>query len=142
MRKVLIERFETTDEGTFGRCFVDGIFFSYSLELPWRDNDTNFSCIPAGEYDCAWTYSPRFRRKMYLVKQVPDRTGIRFHSANLAGDREQGLRCQLNGCIALGEMLGSIDGQRAVLKSAPTIRRFEFLLSEKPFLLEVKYAVS
>ncbi len=50
------------------------------------------------------------------------------------------LRCQLNGCIALGERHGWIEGQKAVLVSAPAIRRLEEYFGGKPFTLEVRNA--
>lgn len=137
MRSVLLERLESGDSGTFGRVITDGLVL-YTGELPDRDNAANVSCIPAGTYTCSYTYSPRFRRQMYAIERVPGRAGVRIHSANLMGDRAKGLRCQLNGCIALGERLGKIDGQKAVLLSAPAVRRFEDLMAGKTFEIEVR----
>jgi len=75
---------------------------------------------------------------VYLVNGVKDRTGIRVHSANLMGDDTRGYKRQLNGCIALGERLGWIEGQRAVLLSYPAVRRFETLMAGKTFELEIR----
>lgn len=136
MDRIILERFETSDQGTFGRIRIyDKIF--YTLELPWRDNANNLSCIPAGVYDCDFTMSARFKRKLYLVQAVNNRTGIRIHPANLAGDKTLGYKCQLNGCIALGEKLGAIDGQKAILISQPAVSKLEILLKGQSFKLEV-----
>ena len=35
--------------------------------------------IPAGTYPLRMTYSPRFRKMMPLIDEVPDREGIRIH---------------------------------------------------------------
>ena len=35
--------------------------------------------IPNGTYEVRVTYSPRFKRMLPLVMQVPGRSGIRFH---------------------------------------------------------------
>ena len=35
--------------------------------------------IPIGIYEVRVTYSPRFKRMLPLVEQVPGRSGIRFH---------------------------------------------------------------
>lgn len=78
---------------------------------------------------------------MYIVCGVPDRVGIRIHSANLMGDAKCGMRCQLNGCIALGEGLGLIEGQKALLLSKPAIRKFEFYMAKRDFTLEVSEGV-
>jgi len=73
---------------------------------------------------------------MYLVDGVRSRAGIRFHAANLMGAAPY--RSQLNGCIALGERLGHVDGQKALLLSAPAIRRFEQHFAGQPFTLEIQ----
>ena len=54
------------------------------------------------------------------------------------GDKTKGYRCQLNGCIALGERLGYIDGQKALLLSAPAMRRFLDAARGEPFTLEIR----
>ena len=133
---VSLLRHYTSDEGTFGRLLLPGLTL-FTGELPWRNNAQSASCIPAGEYQCRWTWSPRFRRFVYLVAGVPQRSGIRVHAANFVGDASQGYRSQLNGCIALGEKLGWIEGQKALLISAPAIRRFEKYMGGKPFTMEV-----
>lgn len=74
---------------------------------------------------------------MYLVENVNKRSGIRIHSANFMGDLTLGYKCQLNGCIALGEKFGVVNGQKAVLLSNPAIRKFESLMSGQSFVLEV-----
>lgn len=77
---------------------------------------------------------------MYEVVGVPKRSGIRKHSANFMGAKDEGFRCQLNGCIALGEKLGWIEKQKALLISAPAVRRFESFMNREPFELEVVWA--
>lgn len=143
MSDVVLTRFDRTDQGFFGRIVARGLSL-YSGELPWRDNQSNVSCVlpePGGEpviYLCVWTFSPRFRRFMYLLLGTAPRTGIRKHSANLMGAIDMGFRAQLNGCIALGERLGWLDGQKALLLSAPAMRRFESHLGHAPFTLEIR----
>lgn len=136
MDRIILQRFETSDQGTFGKIRIEDETF-YTLELPWRDNSRNISCIPAGIYECNFTVSAHFKRTMYLVDGVNNRTGIRIHSANLAGDKTLGLKCQLNGCIAIGERIGKIEGQKAILLSGPAVRKFENLMNRESFLLEV-----
>lgn len=135
----ILTRLESSDQGTFGRIVAAGIAL-FTGELPWRENRPSISCIPVGLYRVVWTFSPRFRRFMYLVDGVVGRSGIRKHPANLMGDAALGYRSQLNGCIALGERLGWLDGQKAVLLSAPAVRRFEEAMKRRPFVLEVRNA--
>lgn len=96
------------------------------------------SCVPAGTYRCIFTNSPRFGRCLYLVGPVLARSGIRIHPANLMGDSSKGFHCQLNGCIALGEKLGWMDGQKAVLLSVPAVRELEEHFNGRAFTLEIR----
>lgn len=132
---VVLERHETSDQGTFGRLLFNGTFL-FTGELPDHDNAPNISCIPPGRYPCVWTYSPAFKRFMYAVTGVDGRIGVRVHPSNLMGDRPPWMK-QLNGCIALGEKLGVMGGQKAVLLSAPAVRRFESAMKHQPFELEI-----
>lgn len=54
------------------------------------------------------------------------------------GDTALGFKSQLNGCIALGERLGYIDGQKALLLSAPAMRRLDEYFKGKTFILEIR----
>lgn len=139
MPHVLLSRFDQGDQGCFGRWQAPGLVL-FSGELPYRDNLPNVSCLPESEHDVEWTYSPVFRRFMYLLLGTAPRAGIRAHSANFMGDESKGYRRQLNGCIALGERLGWMDKQKALLLSAPAVRRFEAYMEHKPFRLEIRNA--
>ena len=132
----VLTRFESGPQGTFGR-FVAGRLGLFSGELPDHANATNVSRIPAGTYRCVFSHSPRFGRALYLVDRVPARAGIRLHAANLMGDNPP-YRRQLNGCVALGERLGWIEGQKALLLSAPAMRRAESYFGGRPFTLEIR----
>ena len=134
---VVIERAETGDQGTFGRLYAPQGFRRYTGELPERGNAPNVSRILADKHRAEWTWSPRFRRFMYILLGTSPRTGIRAHSANFMGDDTKGYRRQLNGCLALGERLGWMDGQKALLLSAPAVREFEAHMQYKPFELEI-----
>ena len=136
LKNIKLTRFETSDHGTFGVIYVDDEKF-YSGEKPWRDNKNNISCIPEGIYPCIWTYSPKFKRYMYLLGEVDERNGIRIHPANLMGDKTLDFDSHLHGCIALGYRLGYIEDQKALLISRPAVKKFELLLNYEPFYLEV-----
>lgn len=137
MSDAILQRFESTDQGTFGKLVARGLAL-FSGELPWRDNASSISCVPAGTYRAIFTHSPRFGRHLYLLDRVPARGGIRIHPANLMGDSQKGFKCQLNGCIALGLRLGYIDHQKAVLLSAPAVRHLETAMRGNLFTLEIR----
>jgi hypothetical protein len=134
--RVLILRDPSTEEGTPG-VLVSESFGCHTLELPWLDNARKRSCIPAGVYRCAVVQSPRFGR-VYGVQNVPGRTHILIHAGNWAGQIPQ-RRTHVQGCILLGERMGSLSGQRAVLLSRPAVRRFMAAMQGRPFELEVKW---
>lgn len=137
MNNVILTRLDQGDQGTFGRLVTPGGLGLYTGELPWRDNRANASCILPSVYNVIWTFSDHFRRWMYLILGTDPRAGIRAHSANFMGDDTMGYKKQLNGCIALGEKLGWMDGQKALLLSVPAVRRFEEHMERQPFKLEI-----
>lgn len=141
MKTIVLQRTESSDQGTFGVMNVGGHTL-FTGELPWRDNANDLSCIPAGTYRCAMTYSPHFRRRLYLVDHVSHRAGVRIHSACLMGDTAKGFVSQLLGCIALGEKRGFIGNQKAILVSRSAVRKFEKALNNEPFILEVRDALT
>lgn len=141
MFKVYINRFFGNDKQTLGILTFDiaeagiELFVCKTLELGWKDNQNNISCIPVGEYLCAWTRSNRLSKKhgydffTYEVLNVPNRSGIRIHSANYF--------FQLLGCIALGDTHKDInsDGQLDVIHSGNTINDFNSLFNKQDFKL-------
>ena len=136
MKQVTLTRLKTGPQGTLGRLDFESIAL-YTLELPWNDNKNDVSCIPEGKYWGVWSMSPHFHREMYAIIPVKGRAGIRFHSANFAGNNPP-FHKQLNGCIALGERYGLMDGQLAVLLSRPAVRSFEEVMQKQSFILEIK----
>jgi len=64
-----------------------------TLELPWRDNKKNVSCIPAGIYPIRPIIRPNGDWAL-LLENVKNRTAILIHVANYARE--------IKGCIAVG----------------------------------------
>lgn len=135
-----IQRGASTDHGTLGRLSF-GATVLHALELPWRDNRRQRSCIPPGLYRCALVKSPRFGL-VYGVQDVPERSHVLIHAANLAGDVDLGWQSQLQGCIAPCMRHGRLrlaDGrwQAAGLVSQPALRTLTNWAGGKPFDLEI-----
>ncbi len=137
MEKVTLLRISQSDQGTEGVLVTSTGFACRSLELPWRDNRRNASCIPADEYEVVYDWSPHFRKYLYHVLDVPGRYGIRFHGGNVAGDVSRGYRSHSYGCILLGKYSGTLWGQRAVLLSRVTLRKFINVMGKEPFTLKI-----
>ena len=130
----------STDQGTFG-VLTFGTRSVRTLELPWRDNRRQRSCIPPGAYDCGMVRSPRFGR-VYGVADVPDRSHILIHAANLAGDVDAGWHTQLHGCIAPVRSVGAMRNpqgrmQAAGLVSRPALMDLMAWAGGQPFKLEI-----
>ncbi len=89
--KLRIER-NYFENGTNGLLFVDDVFHSHSIELPWLDNHHQTSCIPEGTYNVVKHLSPHLGEVM-MLENVPDRDLIYIHPANNA-------KLELLGCIA------------------------------------------
>lgn len=113
--KVEIFRLEHTKQLTIGVLRLDGAMFCATLEPPWKDNQRSVSCIPTGCYYAVRTTSPRYNNTFEII-DVPQRSGILFHAGNWVGDTE--------GCVLLGQHAGLLRGDRAVLNSGATFKRF------------------
>ncbi|GIZ09385.1 DUF5675 family protein [Flavobacterium sp. UMI-01] len=79
-------------EGTNGKLQCEGKLICYTIELPWKNNEKQVSCIPEGKYFIRKRYSQKFKWHLEVI-DVQNRSFILFHTANNA------LR-ELNGCIA------------------------------------------
>src|SRR5580704_8552546 len=79
-------------EGTNGRILLQDRLITYTIELPWKDNQARVSCIPEGRYELVKRWSLKFGRHLQIM-DVPGRELILIHPANEA------LR-ELKGCIA------------------------------------------
>lgn len=115
IERVELIRLEKSEEGTFGVLRLDGKVYCVTLEPPDKDNRENMSCIPAGQYGCRRTGSPRFG-ETFEIRDVPGRSHILFHPGNVQGDTK--------GCVLLGRHFGLLRGERAVLNSGRTFSEF------------------
>lgn len=148
MEVVNLVRGKSDDEGTRGVLTVCGQTFN-TLELPDRNNHVNLSRInpsPPNGYVCVVTPNdhmtslfstmPGFQG-MYNVRGTEGRTGVFLHPGNRAGDVNKGFKSDVEGCILLGNTIGTIEGQYAVEDSRNAITQFMNLLDYQPFMLVI-----
>jgi len=128
MKQVIIDRFKITHNYSLGVCYVkneDGSvdYVGKTLERGWRDNKSRVSCVPAGVYSLKLEHSPRFKKKLWELYGVPNRSECKFHAANYWR--------QLNGCIALGNKHVDIDGDGDVdiTSSRAVMKKFHEIMS-------------
>ena len=128
MKTVIIERFKITNNYSLGHCYVEHSpgnieYIGASLERGWRNNEKNISCIPEGTYPLKLEYSPKFKKDLWELYDVPNRSEIKFHVANYWKE--------LNGCIALGNKHKDInnDGDPDVTSSRLTMKKFHEVMN-------------
>lgn len=119
--KLKLKRIALKPTYTIGKLYIDDVYFCDTLEDTVRDKNKNGkfdageykiygqTAIPYGKYEIKWTYSPRFKRYMPLLMDVPSFSGIRIHSGNTAKDSL--------GCILVGEnsKVGMVLNSRATV---------------------------
>jgi hypothetical protein len=104
----------SNDVCTFGSLFCEEDFLCYTLEDPIRDKKIpDITAIPAGKYRVRLTYSPRFKKQLPLLIDVPQYEGVRIHAGNWARDTE--------GCLLVG--MERNDAENMVLKSQRALAR-------------------
>ncbi len=94
--KLLLKRIALRDTYTIGKLYIDGQFFSETLEDAVRETKVyGETAIDKGTYKVIVTLSPRFKRYLPLLLNVPKFEGVRIHRGNTAADT--------HGCILVGQ---------------------------------------
>ena len=120
LAQYFLQRMPPLDNATLGEWRNDqGAHLCYTIELPWRDNHPRVSCIPVGTYIFDAYESPK-HGQVWMARNVPGRSAIEVHNANLAR--------QLEGCIGVGATIGTLDGEPAVLHSVDTLEMLRLKL--------------
>lgn len=122
MDRLTIDRGSSTDQGTLGSAELNNaagitLWQAHSIELPWRDNAPDLSCIDPGVYVAKYLWSDHFQRKVYHLQNVPGRSAVELHVGNVAGDTTKGFKSDVLGCTVFGTEVGTLYGQTAVLNS-------------------------
>lgn len=118
-----------TGHATFGELYAPtGLPMFPTLELPWKDNHRNISCIPAGVYEVKPYSSAKFKN-VWELQDVPGRSKILIHAGNTVDDIE--------GCILAGMRRGLLKGLPAVLDSRKAIDMARGIFPATGFTLEI-----
>lgn len=129
--KLTVERFAFKETYTIGRLLVEGKYFCDTLEdkvRPAGEKIFGKTAIPSGTYQLSITYSPKFKKNLPLVMNVPGFEGIRIHPGNTPEDTE--------GCL----LVGWNKEKGKVLESKATFSALmDILLSSKDKFHTIEY---
>lgn len=110
--EIRVERKWPKTTYTIGIMYVDGVRFCETLEDKVRDLSKEEkvygeTAIPAGRYRVIYNYSPKFKRNLPRLLNVPHFEGILIHPGNTAEDSA--------GCILVGRntSIGKLSESRA-----------------------------
>lgn len=93
--EVTIKRGYIRSNYVLGRCYVGDVLYCDTLEPPTSGVD--YPCIPAGEYLVNLVWSPKFKRYMPCLADVPNRSDILIQYGNSVKDTL--------GCILVGSIV-------------------------------------
>ena len=94
--KLLLKRIALKDNYTIGKLYINDKYFCDTLEDAVRDVKIKHqTAIPKGIYKVTLTASPRFKRILPRLHDVPEFTGVLIHRGNTIDDT--------SGCILVGE---------------------------------------
>lgn len=94
-----------------------------TLELGWKENKRNISCIPLGEYTVTKRISSKYGEHFHIL-DVEDRSYILIHAGNFYSD--------IRGCILVGEDFKDLnkDGLLDITNSRQTMKQLLKVLPE------------
>lgn len=123
-----VKRIARKDGYTIGRLFINNEYFCDTLEDTDRGLISTMqvneilakkvkaqTAIPTGKYDVILTFSPRFKRVLPLLLNVPGYQYIRVHNGNRPDSTE--------GCLLVGEnkIKGQVINSRATLEKLMSV---------------------
>jgi hypothetical protein len=119
-------------------CMIGGLQFDtgfqcLTLELPWRNNEPELSCIPEGVYKCAVRKSRKWSPVdglLYELTPVQGRTDILIHAGNTIADSL--------GCILVGSGYSErSDGPTFLANSRKTLIALHEHTKNQSFTLRI-----
>ena len=123
-----IERRDFYPDGTLGVLLIEGRLTGiYTVELPWKNNEANISCIPQGIYYAHKHYSENLDEEVFWIHDVPNREYIYIHTANTIND--------IKGCVGIGDSLVELEEKPGVGNSKDTK---DYLLSLLPEVVTIE----
>lgn len=101
--ELTLNRIFLGSSATIGELYIDKKYIADTLEdrvRPEGEKVYGKTAIPEGTYEMVLSYSPRFKKILPEILNVPNFTGIRIHCGNSSADS--------SGCI----LVGTWDGEK------------------------------
>lgn len=101
--ELTLNRIFLGSSATIGELYVDREHIADTLEdrvRPEGEKVYGKTAIPEGTYEMVLSYSPRFKKILPEILNVPNFTGIRIHCGNSSADS--------SGCV----LVGTWDGEK------------------------------
>lgn len=132
--ELTLRRLKQHGERTNGELLMNGVRFCWTLEDQVREFGENGegkvygkTAIPQGVYAVALGYSPKFKKTLPRLKDVPFFTGILIHSGNTEENT--------HGCILVGDDLNP-NGTVKAGTSSTAMRRLMMVMEHAQKLKE------
>jgi len=112
MIKILLQRTRRN-----GKAVVGSMTIPFS-RFPVKDDEQDATVatlenadyiIPAGEYKLVRTFSPKFKKQLPLLENVPDREGIRIHRGSIPEHSKGCILVDMQGAALLDIVFNRIN---------------------------------
>ena len=120
---ITVLRFDYSKNHTKSIIFVNDQFFCFGMEPENKFNNTikgQRDLIPEGTYPIILSKSPKFKRILPEILNVPNNSGIRIHAGNFPSDT--------SGCLILGAYFGDnilFNSKKKVDEFIKILKEFE-----------------
>lgn len=140
--KFILRRHTFGKDGIFGELLDERYnLVCVTLEHAYLQPDGTYEPkLKHGRYNCVYEWSPKFGRKLWEFKGVPDFMGkpvteVKFHILNFNAESD--------GCVGLGDQIGHRqNGDRMICNSKVALERFHLLVKgEESIEVEVEKIV-
>ena len=118
---ISVIRFDYQSNHTKSMIFVDREFFCFGMEPEYKANNRVFGqrdLIPEGTYKVIMSYSPKFKRVLPEVVNVPFNSSVRIHAGNLPSDT--------SGCL----LPGSYFLENTLMQSGVKFKKLQMLINK------------
>lgn len=128
---IILQRLTMSEQGTFGVLLISGRPYYVTLELPWKNNQREISCVPSGTYHVTKMYSEKFNKIVFVLHDVPGRDLIEIHIGNEIKNTL--------GCVLIGSEFSKTE--YAIVDSKVAFNDFMVRMPGEGFIITIKDVV-